>query len=285
MLFSRGGKLKGAILLVLCCGTMASQRLPPLPLTLDLHNRTSSVEIVSSELSGDGPTVTLTLLNRSDQPITAISVSTGPGSYKSEEWGFLEGGEATDGIMPGDTYVYSFGYEIQDTHESYWVTLAAVVFLDESAEGDRLAVETLLARRFGGVLQSERIRSVLDDLLNRAAEKPESLDEAVLEEAVGTLRYLRARASDGSDSLLSDPSNSSGRSFRHIRYLKSSAARGAMASGMSIAAEDAEWKIDRLKYSLPNATDSAAIQKRDHVRQELAKIRDIYRTAARGRKE
>lgn len=244
-----------------------------------VDNRTESLQVLSTELTGGRAVITV--LNTSDRLITALAVSTAPGSYESEDWGFLEGDGATDGIEPGAQYEFAFSGRTQHSSAPLSVTLSAVIFDDQSAEGEKLPVEALLAKRLGASLQAERLGIPVEEALTALSDNPSNQDEAALDRLIDTARELRSRAADGSDPLLNNPQVSGGRSARHLRYINSAHLRGPMASGMSIAAEDVEHRVGYLKTLLPSPGAVDETEGYERIRQGLKKIRDNYRRASR----
>lgn len=191
--------------------------------------KTKAIELVAVQQS---PTMTTFVLkNVSAKPITAFSVSLADGTGHTIDY------FAAERAMPaGAAYELRTG-NAEATRGNHILRLSAVVFSDGTSDGLVAEVQSIQANRLGHIVETERVREILERvpvhpgprdvelLVERVGERPSSPAEAL-----ASARDVRL---PGADIYALDRSNKG--------------AMNAFCSGVDVSRQMAIWRINQLK--------------------------------------
>lgn len=129
------------------------------------------------------PLSTVSLKNKSGEVITAVALSFIPGVHHYEDWIDAD----KPGLDPGESFEIVIG---ADESAGRKLEILAVIFDDGGGKGDSSHLEVMKCHRFGQILESSRVESILrtgrdklddrrvNDLARKIGRRPLSVDEA-----------------------------------------------------------------------------------------------------------
>jgi len=125
-----------------------NQTVDTMPLII---SQVKGIEVVKATLKDQGtvnPIAVLELKNKSDKPVIAVSVEIGEpeeagGITRS---GFKEGGESPSVIMEPNGSI-TIELSLQNAKPGESIRVSAVVYVDNSEEGEKIALETVHSQR------------------------------------------------------------------------------------------------------------------------------------------
>jgi hypothetical protein len=113
---------------------------------ISLENRTNGLQIVNLDKQIDQEIILITLKNTYQKPITGYKLSVGIGIQYGER--------QNSRILPGDEFRVIL--PLQPELDTKGVRILAVIFDDETTDGDPLFIKQIKDRRKGASLQRER---------------------------------------------------------------------------------------------------------------------------------
>ena len=170
-------------------------------ITPRIENQTRSFELTQArrnlDIDGAGPE--LSLRNAYDKNITVFAVSVN-GLIIMTDFAYSEN-EDHRAIAPGAVYTRTFGNvrRAVDRGISGWedfdIKVLAVVFYDESSDGDEKVVSSILYDR----LKSKRLLTRIVDLLSADLDSRRTIDDATSAELISRISSLSSDPGDASD--------------------------------------------------------------------------------------
>ena len=122
--------------------------------------------IVLASVTESGEFTSLSFKNTSDKTVTAFAISFLHHQEDPNGLYFIDCFDAPqDCVTPGATLMKKFTTASLNELPDHTVRIVAVLYADGSSEGSWLAIQFITSGRLGEILETARIRKVLDDLM------------------------------------------------------------------------------------------------------------------------